>query len=79
MTSDTIFEVIEKLVGRVRPVGDSAIDAERFENMGKFIEIFDKMHTVLDGVAYDFRESKYASEKKIAAIVDEYFKKTFSE
>lgn len=75
MEADIIYEVLEKLVGRVDPEGDSSIDGERYENMKKFIEIFDKMHIKIDDIAYRYKDSQYASEKRIGLICDEHLDK----
>ena len=66
MTADTIYEVIKKLTGDIAPVGDSAIDHVRFENVKIFIQVFNKMHMEIDDIAYRYKDSRYASERQIA-------------
>lgn len=68
MTDKDIFEVVTKLCGRVEPQGDASIDADRFENMEKFIGVFREMHKVIDEVAYRYQNSPYASEKRIGEL-----------
>lgn len=75
MNSDQIFEVITKLIGQVNPYGDSAIDKVRFENMETFIKVFDKMHDVIDEVAYKYKDSKLCSIKKIADLCNDHLTK----
>ena len=70
MTDKDIFEVVTKLCGRVEPQGDAAIDTDIFENMEKFIGVFREMHKVIDEVAYRYKDSPYASEKRIGELAD---------
>lgn len=70
MTGKDIFEVVTKLTGKVEPYADSAIDAERFENMEKFIEVFREMHRVIDDVAYRYKNTPYASAKRISDLAN---------
>lgn len=71
MTAEDIFEVVTKLTGKVEPYADSAIDAQRHENMEKFINVFRMMHRVIDDVAYRYGDSPYASAKQIADLANE--------
>lgn len=56
MKAEEIFNVIMKLTGEVEPVGDTAKDNHRMDNMRVFIEVFDKMHFVIDNVAYRYKD-----------------------
>jgi len=42
MNAETIHEVVNNLVGQIRPVGATHIDDKRLENLKVFIEVFDK-------------------------------------
>lgn len=75
MNAEQIFEVITKLVGKTEPCGESGVDSKRFENMQVFIDVFDKMHSVIDDVAYSYRDSKCHSEKKIADLCNNHLDK----
>ena len=70
MESEQIYEVLKRLVGPVEPWADSSIDAERFKNMEKFIEIFQEMHTVIDDIAYRYKDSPYGSAKQIGLLAE---------
>jgi len=72
MNAEIIEKVIEKLIGPIRPVADSSIDRQRAENLSLFIEVFDKMHTKLDGIAWDERNSPYGSVKDIVKTINDY-------
>lgn len=70
MKAEQITEVVEKLIGPIRPVGESNVDADRLENMEEFIKVFAWMHVQIDEVAYDFKDSRAASEKRIADVAN---------
>lgn len=65
MNAETIFDMIMKLTGPIEPVADSAIDEGRLKNVEVFIEVFDKMHSEIDDIAYRFENTGYASVQKI--------------
>jgi hypothetical protein len=43
LNAENIYEVIEKLVGPIDPVGETTVDEKRFENLKTAILIVDKM------------------------------------
>ena len=65
-TSEQIYEIIQKLIGKIRPVGESNQDAERLKNIEIFIQVFDKMHIEIDDIAYQYGDRREASIKAIA-------------
>jgi hypothetical protein len=65
MTKEVVIEVINKLIGPIRPCGESGVDSERLENIKLYIAVFDEMHTVIDDIAWRYKDSPYASEKQI--------------
>ena len=72
MNAEQVFEVIEKLIGSVEPYGATHIDSERKENMKTFIEVFDKMHQVIDDVAYKYGGRKEHSIKEIVKLANDH-------
>ena len=72
MEAEIIFEVLKKLTGEVTPYADSSIDEKRLENMKVFIEVFDKMHYVIDDIAYKYKNSLYHSAKEIGVLCDKH-------
>lgn len=72
MKAEEIFNVIMKLTGEVEPVGDTAKDNHRMDNMRVFIEVFDKMHFVIDNVAYRYKDSNFHSEKLIGQLAKKH-------
>lgn len=51
MDSDTVYEVVKKLVGPIGPVGATHVDGERFDNLQVMTELADKIITAIDDVA----------------------------
>lgn len=72
MKAETVYEVIEKLIGPIDPEGDSAIDAKRLVSMEAFIEIFNMMHLKIDTIAYEYKNSKQASIKRIVDVCNKH-------
>ena len=68
MEAKTVYEVLKKLIGPIEPVSDSAIDSEREKNLETFINVFREMHTEIDDISYQHRESQYASAKKLGLM-----------
>lgn len=64
-TAEQIYEMVNKLVGHIRPVGESNRDSKSLENIKVFIGVFEMMHTEIDDIAYKYHDSQYASEKLI--------------
>ena len=59
-----IYDVIVKLTGSIRPVGDSRIDEERFENLKVLTELVSKLIADIDSVQYDNKDFQQASIKR---------------
>lgn len=71
MEAQTIFDVVNSLTGKVRPVGDAAIDAGRAKNLEVFIDVLEEMHYVVDQIAHDYENSPYASEKRMSELCNQ--------
>jgi len=65
-TAEQIYEIIQKLTGKIRPVGESNQDAQRLKNVETFIQVFEKMHIEIDDIAYQYGDRHEASMKAIA-------------
>ena len=54
MKNTSIYDLVYKVIGEINPVGDSAIDAERKENLKEMIELVERLctdlHSVSDGL-----------------------------
>lgn len=75
MRNTSIYDLVYKVIGEINPVGDSAIDAERKENLKEMIELIDSLlidlHSVSCGLlrkdvsAREFGEMAYNALKEI--------------
>jgi hypothetical protein len=70
--ADQIYEIVQKLTGKIRPVGESNEDEKRLKNVKVFIEVFGKMHAEIDGIGYDYIDRHEASMVKIAEVCNEH-------
>ena len=66
----THFEIIEKLIGPIRPLGDSARDGERFNNLQAMCELGTKIIQAIDAVAYDHKDSYENSRMKAGKFAE---------
>lgn len=71
----TNYDVVKKLIGDIRPVGESNEDTRRFENLKKMCELFDEIHTAIDAVAYDFKNDKQGSVKHSCDYANKFLDK----
>lgn len=59
----TTYDVVKKLIGDVRPKGDSSVDYKILENLKELCKLHAEIHKAIDEVAYDFRDDKQGSVK----------------
>lgn len=71
----TNYDVVKKLIGKIRPVGDASIDPQRFENLIAMCQLMDKIYTAIDDVAYDFKNDKQGSVKNACDYANAYLNK----
>lgn len=75
----TNTDVVNKLVGRIHPVADAAIDSQRMESMKSMCELVRDLLLEIDYVAYSYRQSPYGSAKEIGVYADKFIKETIGE
>ncbi len=71
----TNYDVVKKLIGNIRPVGESNEDSNRFNNLMAMCELMDEIHSAIDEVAYDFKDDKQASVKKCCDYANKFLDK----
>ena len=67
-----LIDIVDKLVGRIDPIGDTAIDNERFENLKVYCELIDTMVRNIDDIAYNNMNSELSSIKKAADYASDF-------
>ena len=76
MTTEIIEEVVTKLVGRIRPIGETNTDDERFENLVIMCELVNRLVMGIDNVAYLNADSPQYSMKRAGTYAKDFISKT---
>jgi predicted translin family RNA/ssDNA-binding protein len=71
----TNYDVVKKLIGKINPEGNSAVDYQRFENLKSMCELMDSIHTDIDALAYSYKDCHEASIKKCVDYANEFLNK----
>ena len=66
MDEERILEVVQYLIGEVKPTGDSATDMKRLENARKLTSLMRDLYNEISEIAKRYDDSPYASERAIA-------------
>lgn len=72
MESNQVLEVIRKLVGNIKPVGDASIDPERFKNLESLCYIVGFLVSDIEEVVYDNKDRYESSVRKNADYANEF-------
>lgn len=72
----TYTEIVKKLVGNIRPIGESNTDNERFGNLKDMCELVDDLIVEIDSVHYYNRNSHEASVKRAADYANDFLTNT---
>lgn len=65
MKYETIVEVIDRLIGETEPIADSAIDAERFDNLETLISVTSELLARIGEVSRSGLSAYCSAEKCI--------------
>lgn len=71
----TNYDVVKKMIGAIRPVGETNTDNERFENLKAMCKLMDEIDTALNDVVWDFRNSQEYLIKRSVEYADNFLKK----
>ena len=72
----TNLDVVNKLIGKIRPIGKSEVDSERFENLKNMCQLANDIIAEIDAVGYDFKDDKQGSIRKCSDYAQEFLTKT---
>jgi hypothetical protein len=67
--------IVKKLVGKIRPVGSTHIDNERFENLKELTNLVDKLLKDIDEVAGANENRPEYSMKRAGRFASDFFNK----
>lgn len=76
MKSLTTKDIVKKLIGNIRPSGESGVDKERFENLKEMCELVLELVVEIDLVNTDFYQSEAHSESKASEYALKFLTKT---
>lgn len=71
-----LIDIVNKLVGRIEPIGDTSVDEERFENLKAYCDLINEMVRRVDDIAYNNINSSLASVKKANDYIDNFLTNT---
>lgn len=72
----THLEIVKKLIGPIRPVGETNTDNERFENLKNLCQLVDDLVTEIDSVGCDFKDSHEFSVKRASEYASKFLTDT---
>lgn len=75
MQSQTLYEIVNKLVGPISPVGCHHDDDQRLENLKTLMTLIDTLVLDIQDVAF-YKNSNQPSIKRVGERADEFLKKT---
>lgn len=70
----TLYDVVKKLIGEVKPIGETRTDDIRFENLKQLTELVDKLETDIDEIAMLKDRPEY-SIKRAGEFADAFLTK----
>lgn len=68
------YDVVRKLIGEIRPVGETNEDINRYENLKAMCELMDKIDTAIKDVAWDFKNRNEYSIKQSVKYAEDFLK-----
>ncbi len=69
-----LYDVVTKLIGPIKPIGETGEDNKRFENLKAMTELVDKLLTDIDDVAYDNKDRQEYSMKRAGEYASSFYK-----
>lgn len=68
MEAEQVLKVVKKLIGPIEPVGESNTDTERTENLEQFLKLYDEIDSIVNDIAWDYKDRHEASVKKMVKM-----------
>lgn len=72
----TNHDVVKKLIGKIRPVGESNTDAERFENLKEMCHLAEMLLMDISDMEFDNRNDKQGSVRKCGDYAAKFLNET---
>jgi len=72
----TNHDIVKKLVGKIRPVGESNTDAERLENLKEMCSLVEMLLMDIVDMEFDSRDDKQCSVRKCGDYAAKFINET---
>jgi hypothetical protein len=72
----THHEVVKKLIGEIRPVGETNTDNERFENLKVMCDLVNNLILDIDDMAFTNKDAYQFSVKRASEYASNFLTKT---
>lgn len=69
-----VYDVVKKLIGPIKPVGETNEDSRRFENLKAMTQLIDELLTDIDAVGMEKSRVEY-SRKRAGEFADAFLTK----
>lgn len=75
----TNHDVVKKLIGEIRPMGESNRDSERFENLKEMCHLVEMLLIDISDMEFTRRDDKQASVRKCGDYAAKFLNETAKE
>jgi len=69
-------EIIKKLIGNIKPIGETNTDNERFENLKEMCNLVNNLIIDIDDMAYQNKDAREFSVKRSVEFARDFLTKT---
>lgn len=66
------LEIVNRLIGKIEPIGETNVDNIRLENIKNMIELMKDLHIQIDNIAYYNKDRHEHSMKEIGKLANDY-------
>lgn len=75
----TLYEIVNKLIGQVKPIGETESDNKSFDNLHQMLELIEQLMKDVADVSSFAKRTEYSMQRsgKLAEKFMEYIKEEF--
>lgn len=75
----TNHDVVKKIIGEIKPIGETNTDSDRFESLKEMCQLVENLLFDIDDLIYKNLDAKEASIKKCVDYARNFMRKTVNE